>query len=149
MADKPTTKQGQIAHHLHEREVSDKQVVVHPDDDDLFVVAGKNLIRSCRLQSSIELWLKELELAKNYIRSWCQVRRDKVIAAYLVPRPTRLSLFLVQQSDAYDFDLSDDVTDLDLDLNKDYNLGNVEPFQIPAAEVLRFVDLQQADQLHG
>lgn len=135
--------------HLHEGQVADKKIVVHPTNDDLFVLTGKQMIASCSLSVSIETWLGELELAREAIDEWCQKHSSKIIAAYLIPRPSQLAVYLVRDAGRFDFDLADESTELVTDLIRDYNLGMVELFQIPPNEVERFVDVSYNQPIYG
>lgn len=147
---KPQPEQASTGHlHLHEEQVADKDIVVHPTNDDLFVLTGKQMIASCSLSVSIDTWLGELALAREAIAEWCQQRSAKITAAYLIPRPSQLAVYLVRDQSRFDFDLADESTELVTDLIRDYSLGMFELFQIPPDEVERFVDVSYHQPIYG
>ena len=124
---------------LKEADLGDARVVVDPLNRDLFVLTGRQLIESCGLQLSIQLYVDEAGLAVAELSRWAAARRAKIASIHWEPRPGHLGLYVAVASDAFDFDLADEMTDLNLRLNREFTLGRVEVFQVPAAAVGRFV----------
>lgn len=61
-------------------------------------------------------WLQFVDEFLPAIRDWCQAHMDHVAACY-VPFPTdHARVFVVTRSQSYDFTLSEDLTDLEMDL---------------------------------
>src|SRR5437867_9646333 len=85
----------------------DPQVVLHPADDDLFVQTGKQVIDACKLNISIEVWLRELDSLLDDVRQWFGQRATRVKACYCMARGSRIVLFFVPAIGRFDFDLAD------------------------------------------
>ena len=128
--------------HLHEEHLADKNVVIHPLDEDRFVLTGKQMIASCSLRVSLQTWFEELKAAREELVQWClhEDRVGKIAAAYLIPRPSQLAIYIVSHQKQYDFELADQATSLVTNLIRNYQVGMFELIQIPEAEVTRFVD---------
>ncbi|HSV14457.1 MAG TPA: hypothetical protein VLI90_09365 [Tepidisphaeraceae bacterium] len=118
----------------------DRQVVLHPENDDLFVQTGKQVIDACRLNISIELWIHELTALSAHVQEWARARSSRIASIYLAPRPNKLVLFVCPASKEFDFDLADEMAQLNTALTKNFNVGTVEILQVPAEELDRFVD---------
>ena len=58
-------------------------------------------------------------------------------------------LFFVPASKCFDFDLADEMVQLNAKLMKDFNVGMVETHQIPPADLDRFLNLGMARQIYG
>lgn len=137
--------------HIHEDQVAEKRVVVHQSNEHLFVLTGKQMIESCQLVVSIETWLEELRLAKREISEWSSDRSRKydISCTFLIPRPTQLAIYVVRSNQEFDFDLASEASDLVLMLTRDYQLGTLEFFQIPADEAERFIDVSYNLPIYG
>lgn len=135
--------------HIHEHHVADKNVMVHYKDEDRLLLTGRSMINSCKLGISVETWLDELENAIGEVGAWCAERSEKVQQAYLVPKSPQLPFYFVQVQAAYDFDLADEITTLNTNLIRNYNLGMIEMFQIPESELDRFVSVDQSRKIYG
>jgi hypothetical protein len=57
----PEKTSGQQAIRIDGRDDADRQVLVHPENDDIFVVTGRLAIEGCRLGIGLQVWLDELE----------------------------------------------------------------------------------------
>lgn len=134
--------------HLHEKSLSERQVVVHPSDEDLFVLTGRQVIKSCQLGTSVELWLEEVSRAEAFVAAWCADHSGKVNLAFLVPRPSQLALFFAHSDSQFDFDLADEMTELSSQLVHEFNIGMVDMYQVPKAEISRFVDQARAKLIY-
>lgn len=124
---------------LRESELADTKVVVDPLNRDLFVLTGRQLIESCGLSLSVQLYVDEAGLAVAELGEWAAERSNQVTSIHWEPRPGHLSLYVAVASEAFDFDLADEMTDLSLRLNREFTLGRVEVFQIPNDAIDRFV----------
>jgi len=124
---------------IHEQTDRDRPVVLHPEDDDLFVRTGQQVIQACHLDISIEVWLDEFRSMLNEVAQWCNEHQNGVRACYAAPRGGSIGLYFVPQSESFDFDLADLLAPLNRDLVKKYNVGMIEIHQIPQHELDRFI----------
>lgn len=143
----PESKQATIA--LRESQVADQRFLIQPEDNDLFVRTGRQVIESCRLGISVDLWLKELAAVIESVREWTAARADRIAACYCAPRGAKTVLFFIPTSRQFDFDLGDELADLNGRLVREFNVGLIEVGQIPAAEVDRFLDPASARLVYG
>lgn len=114
--------------------------VIQPDDNDVFMRSGKQVIESCQLGISIEVWLDELRSLFDYAAAWARKRPNQLRKVVAAPRGARTGLFVIPASDRFDFDLADALVDLEMDLMKEFNVGIVEVLQVPESELARFID---------
>ena len=127
----------------------ERPVVLRPDDDDLFVRTGKQVIEACRLGISIELWLSELHAMLDAVRHWAAQRAGHVRSCSCSPRGGRMTLFFVPTSGRFDFDLADELAALNGRLVKEFNIGMVEIHQVPWEELDRFLDPDSVRRVYG
>ncbi|NNM86723.1 MAG: hypothetical protein HKL96_13320 [Phycisphaerales bacterium] len=135
--------------HLREEVDSHRQFVIHPTDDDIFVRTGKQIIEACRLEISVELWCHEFENMLLFVQDWCTKMSGSVRTCVCTVRPGRVMLFFVPRAEQFDFDLADQLTDLDMSINKDYRVGLVEVSQIPFDQVDRFAVVTETRLVYG
>lgn len=145
------SKVDQGAHPIHISEAADSErpVVLHPEDDDLFIQTGRQVIEACRLNISIELWQHEVRAMFDRIRDWSRERSERVSACFVTPRQTKLLLFVAPRSEQFDFDLADQIAVLNRQVLRDFKVGMVEIFQVPLSELGRFVDEGEARALYA
>ena len=145
-----TTQAPSILVRVHEGEDADKQFVFHPTDDDKFVRTGRQVIDACRLGISIEVWRHEVQALVEHVRAWADSHADRVRACYICPRGSRLVLFVTPNGDQFDFDLADDLVDLNRSIFREFPaVGAVEVLQIPAWESDRFMAEGEAKPIYG
>lgn len=128
---------------------ADRPVVLHPENDDLFVRTGRQVISACQLGISLELWLRELDLMIEDVRGWAEAHAGHVRACYCAARGARVVLFFVPATEQFDFDLADALAELNSRLVREFNIGIVEVGQVPADELARFLDVESARQVYG
>ena len=126
-----------------------RPVVLRPENNDIFVRTGKQVIAGCSLGISLELWLDELSSLIAYVTQWTEQHSKKVDACFIEPRPRCIMLFFVPISKSFDFDLADDLVQLNAKVIKDFNVGMVETHQIPYSELERFLNPSMAKQIYG
>lgn len=130
----------QADHIIHEDTHGDRQYVLHPEDNDLFVRTGHQVIADCRLGISIQVWFEELKSMGDEVEKWALERSDRIEACYAVPRGGCICLFFVLKASSFDFDLADELTVLNDKLGGSLNVGPIESYQIPSHEITTFVD---------
>lgn len=133
--------------HIREPVDGAREYVMHPADNDLFVRTGRQVIEACRLGISVEVWFGECNAMLEKVTAWAQEHVAKVTAAYAVPGGAGIRLFVVPKSETFDFDLADELADLNRELVQKFNVGTVEIHQVPADEVSRFVVPEEARQV--
>lgn len=141
-----TAQDNQQSHreaHIREDTDCEKQYVIHPEDNDLFVRTGRQVIEGCRLSISVEVWLEECHSMFEHVHQWATERSDAVKCCYGAPRGAGLAFFVVPKADEFNFDLADELAELSIAL-KQYNVGTVELYQIPTGEIERFVAKETA-----
>lgn len=128
---------------------ADRQVVLHPSDDDLFIRTGRQVIEACGLHIGIELWLEELKEMINCVKQWCETHANAIDSCCVAPLGPRIAVFIIPTKETFDFDLADELADLNVALVQRFNLGMVETHQIPLTELDRFVDISIAKWVYG
>lgn len=64
---------------IHHEVDADRQFLMHPQDNDLFVRNGRQIIDACRLSISLEVWVEEMKALGHFIRKWCEERSSKLV----------------------------------------------------------------------
>jgi len=146
MADTKATGKSVRIHEGRDRET---QFLFHPDDNDLFMRTGQQVINACRLDISVELWMSEIKSMLQEVREWSGTYSEKVRSCHCVPRSSQLVLFFCPTADEFDFDLADELVTLNLHLQQTYNVGMVETQQIPWGEAQRFLYPEMASWVYG
>jgi hypothetical protein len=134
---------------INETRDAERPVLLQPATNDLFVRTGRQVIEACQLSISVEVWLDELQNMLAQVSQWCTERSDKISFCAAVARGSKVILFFTPNGSAFNFDLADDLTDLNRQIVTGYNLGMIEVAQIPLAEIERFFDPMAAKLVYG
>jgi hypothetical protein len=126
-----------------------RQVVLRPENNDIFIRTGRQVIAGCSLGISLDLWLDELNSMMSFVAQWAKEHSASVDACFIEPRPRCTMLFFVPKSAHFDFDLADELVKLNVQVVKDFNVGMVETHQIPDSELDRFLNPPMARQIYG
>jgi hypothetical protein len=140
------SKQTTNAKHIRE---GDEDYLLHPSDNDLFARTGKQIIEACQLSISIAVWLDELNRMLLDVKQWCDARSERIQTCLAEGRGSELLLFFVPHGSQFNFDLADELADLNRSLVTDFNIGMVEVGQIPSGELGRFMDLEKVRIVYG
>jgi hypothetical protein len=143
-----TREEQQAPSHIKETSDGERPYIIHPEDNDLFVRTGRQVIEGCRLSISVEVWMKELDEMFLFIHSWIQKCSKQIIACYAVPRNVVTAIFFVPKSQTFDFDLADLLAELSIKLQK-FNVGPVEIHQIPEDELNRFIIPEMCAEIYS
>lgn len=127
----------------------DRPFILHPEDSDLFVRTGRQVIDACGLHVSVELWLREMNAMLHAVRAWAEAHADAVRSCFAAPLGSRMAVFVVPQGKQFNFDLADELASLNIHLVKEFNVGMVELHQIPFEEIDRFIDPANARWVYG
>jgi hypothetical protein len=71
------------------------------------------------------------------VAEWANRHNQQVSECHAVLRPSGIAFFIVPKKDSFDFDLAAEIVDLDREV-EGFNVGQVELYQVPAAELRRF-----------
>ena len=142
-------KQTERERHILEDADGERQYVLHPENNDLFVRTGRQVIEGCRLGISLEVWFGECKAMFDEVLEWAKVRANQIRACYAVPRGVGIGLFFVPRSESFDFDLADHLAELNVKLVRSFNVGPVEIHQVPADEIDRFIIPKTAREVYS
>ena len=134
---------------IREGRDDERQIVLHPENDDLFVRTGRQVIASCQLGISIELWLSEFHSMLEHVKEWCTEHKEQVRSSFAYPRGAKVVLFVVPAREQFDFDLADALAELNAQLPRDFNIGVIAIHQVPWGELDRFLDPERARHIYG
>lgn len=135
--------------HIHSDRDADQQFVLHPANSDLFVRTGRQLIEGCQLSISLDVWIKELQGMFAHVAEWCGKRDRQVAGCWAAPRGNKVQLFFVPVGEQFNFDLAEELADLNREIMNNFNIGAIEVGQIPASQIERFLDPEKASQIYG
>ena len=134
--------------HIREARDADVRFVIHPESNDVFVRSGKQVVASCEIGISLEVWLGELSELFSTIADWC-TGHPAVRAAFAQPIGSRIAIYIAPASSSFDFDLGDELATLNISLARKYRvLGMIEVLQIPWQDKETFVG-QSAKCIYG
>lgn len=134
--------------HIREDRDADTRFVIHPESDDVFVRSGKQVVASCQIGISLEVWLGELNELFMTIADWCKGHAS-IRAAFAQPIGSRIAIYVAPSSSSFDFDLGDELADLNISLARKYRiLGMIEVLQIPWDDKETFIG-QAAKCIYG
>lgn len=146
MASRSNT--GQEPGVINEQHDGSRDFLIRSSNDDLFMRTGKQIIEHCRLGISVETWMKEVHDLFGQVQEWCEKRHDKVRCCYAAPT-AKVTLFFIPTSEAYDFDLGEDLANLTVTLVQNYNVGMIETRQVPWSERERFIRDESSRAIYG
>lgn len=117
-------------------ESSPQEALVVMKDGDKFVVGYTEAAKACRAAEKMKDFVPQLTEVLKKLGNWAAQRKDQIHSAMLSPGEHGL-LFLVMQKDVpFDQQLTDDLTDLDLEIaqNPSFALVRVEVLAIPRVD---------------
>jgi hypothetical protein len=135
--------------HIREDANGHRRFILHPEDNDTFVRTGRQVVEGCRLGISVEVWLDECKAMFERVREWAQARAERVQACYAAPETSGIKFFFVPFSETYDIALDEELTDLDVELFRRFNVGTVDVLEIPARSLDRFLPPEATVLIYG
>ena len=115
---------------------ADGTVTVVPPDKDRFVVSQGEAARACTLyEKAVKRCESQVNELLAVLHGWLQDRRDKIRTAYATFQASDSPLLLIVQKEVrYDAQLSDDLTELDIQVANDprFDLLDFNVLAIPA-----------------
>ncbi len=133
---------------INEVKDGERQYLLLAADDDKFVQTGRQIIDGCRLNIGIDVWVHECDSMFDHVSKWATERTDRIVACYAVPRGAGMCLFFIPSSESFDFDLADQLAELNSELIRTYCVGPVEIHQIPTNEMPRFIAPNTAREVY-
>jgi len=110
---------------------SKEQVVVVPENKDLFVITENAAAQACQQAQNGTQFGEQFSEFLGFIHSWCMKHSDRVRACYVTVGDIGLNVLLCQHAEDFDFDFDDEVAELDLALFNQFPLVRAEVLQIP------------------
>lgn len=125
--------------HINANADGNRPIVLHPEDDDLFIRTGRQVIEACQLGIGIGVWLEEIHSLLEAVGKWAADHHQHVRACYASPRGGSIGLYFVPRSNSYDFDLADKLAPMNREWVNQFNVGMIEIHQLPENQVDRFI----------
>ena len=121
----------------------DRPIFVTTRDEDRFIVTAQEAAESMRHHGKVAQFRRELLDIFQLLRKWCVSQKARVKACYFVFRTSGQVIFVVPVSSTCDFDLTDKLTSLDIEIASTFSLLRCDIMQIPgysAETISTFVD---------
>lgn len=93
---------------------------LHPQNEDVMIQSGRDIIRACGLQVSVNVSWDEVNSMREWLAKWCEQRSDRVTAAVVSPSVCVRVSFLTK-GEQFDFDLADEIAELSRELPHQFN----------------------------
>jgi hypothetical protein len=149
---KRTSRSRGAAIQLNARANPQGRVLITSQDEDRFILPCVQAVEACRVHISQKVWFDELDAMFILVQQWARKHADLVHSVYAAPREGRVVLFVVPKGSTYDHALGARLTDLDLELARDFRVIRCEVLQIPGKtphQLATFVDPRLAKILYG
>lgn len=125
-----------------------EKVVVEPDDQDRFVTTVQDAARACKSAQVGTEWQAQFENFLARVHEWCEARKDRIDSSFVDVGDGGLRVNVCTSMADFDFDFEDEVTELDIELARDFPHCISEVSQIPRP-VLARLDLSDAIVTYG
>ncbi|MBC8373992.1 MAG: hypothetical protein H8E53_10390 [Planctomycetes bacterium] len=103
-----------------------REVVVTPKDNDRFVGSVKEIATACHAGIPLIEFTNQLEKTLvPKLAEWLAERGDKVHSAFISVREGRLLFLVIQCGAAYDRELTDALTKIDIEIARDADLDMI------------------------
>jgi len=94
---------------------NDAQVVVDPEDEDEFFMRIHEAMRACRIYDGYKsIFRNEFDYLKGILGRWLRDHASKIEKAFLTLQKARMLFLVIMCDGAYDEELEDELTDLEL-----------------------------------
>jgi hypothetical protein len=120
-------------------EAGSGQVRVVPNDRDIFILSAAEAVRACQDHDMVQRTTIQMVDLLHRLGDWIDERRTEIAGAYFVRRGFGVMLLVVQASPEFNSELTDALTDLDLEIagSEAYDLIRLDVRATPNfAEVL-------------
>lgn len=109
-----------------------QQVVVEDRDEDRFVTTAREAARACRYFEDLKDWREIFERFLAYLHNRCDTFSTQIVACYVSIGDEGLRIFITTPGEDYVSELDDAITDLDIDVSKNFPLCPADCIQIPS-----------------
>jgi hypothetical protein len=146
----PTSKKNVVPIPLDFQSV--RQVVVAAKDGDRWVTAVQRAAQACRSALDQKEWTAQFEAFLACIHQWAEEHSDTVAAAFLGISSEGLTGVIVTKGLEYRLDFDDAVTELDIELAKEFPNCRADILQSPEGAPesrIPYISLERAVQVYG
>ncbi len=119
---------------LDAKKEADRTIVLTPEDEDRFVKSCEWVVEASKLVISRDLFLRELHIVLSYVREWMS-QRSSVKACYAAYRDDQVAIYVIPSIGRYDFELSKQLTELDIELAQKHQVVPCDVMQAPDLEL--------------
>jgi hypothetical protein len=126
-----------------------QQVVVEPEDENRFLMTAREATRACEQAQGEKELREQFTQFMLYLHKWCEAHADEVCAAYVYPGDGFLNILVCTRGDGYRFDFDDQVTELDIDVARQFGWLRAEVMQVPESAREGQVSLEKAILVYG
>lgn len=127
--------------HVDAKQDAERLVVLTPDDEDRFVRSCKWVVEASKLGISVDVWLRELHALLSHVSRWSEQHAAQVKACMAMQRDDQIAIFVIPTAAQYDFELSDLLTELDLELAEKFQACRCDVLQMPTKPFEELEDL--------
>ena len=147
MTQKPTKPKTPFTRIDHAND--SQRYVIAPENLDLFVRTGHQVIAACNTQMRIERWLEVYEAMLGAVRDFSEDHSELIAECFAVPRNAKTVLSFVPVSEAFSFELAQDLAKLQFDFQRQFAniLGAIEVGQVPSWDLRRFLDPDSSQRI--
>lgn len=110
---------------------SEQHILVESDNEDRFMMTMREAAYACKQAQDKQEWQDDFKKFLHEVHQWCEAHAGKVEAGYVGVGDGSLNVFVCTKSADYDFDIDDELTELDIDLVKNHPWLVAEVLQIP------------------
>jgi hypothetical protein len=127
-----------------------RSYLIAPENRDLFIRTGRQVIAACDTQIKIERWIEVYEAMLGSVRDFAMDHAKLISACYAVPRNAKTVLSFVPKSDSFDFELANELAKLQFDFQEKFGnlVGAIEVGQVPAWDLDRFLNTDAAEKIY-
>jgi hypothetical protein len=104
---------------------SDK-VQIETEDEDRFLVTVGEAIRACKAFDKFADFHRQIRRVVAILSVWIENHKSQIAEAYLAVRDVGLLFLIVQNAKAFDQELEDSLTDLDVAIAQDAELNLIK-----------------------
>ncbi len=125
-----------------------QQVVVEKADEDRFMMTAKEAARACAIAQDEKELRDQFVQVILFLRDWCRQYAD-VSYCYGCPGDGHFNILICTKGEPYRHDLEDHVTELDVNLFKQFPWLRAELGQVPSSVADENVTLEKAIVIYG
>jgi len=127
-------------------------VVVTGADEDRFVTTSRDAAIVCRQAQDSKEWRQEFESFLGHIHKWAEDHSDVVVRCYVGVSSEGLTVVVVVKGEEPRHDFDDVITDLDIELAREYPNCRADVLQSPECPpeaMIPYLSLADSLQVYG